>query len=138
METSLKVLKELRKSKKMTQAELAKTMNVSQGTIAYWEKGDREPSYADLKRLADIFKVSTDYLLGREYGVQYSSLSKEQEKLLNDFNDLDKPNQRIILTTITAFLTQQAAKVFGNVITNNNNGSGSFISNSGDTYNFGA
>lgn len=138
MESSLKVLKELRKQRKMTQAELAKIMNVSQGTIAYWENGDREPSYADLKRLADIFRVSTDYLLGRDDVVQRSSLSKEQEKLLNDFKDLNKPNQQIILTTITAFLTQQAAKVFGNVITNNNNGSGSFISNSGDTYNLGA
>lgn len=138
MESSLKVLKELRRQRNMNQKQLAGLMNVAPNTISTWEKGKREPNCADLKRLADIFNVSLDYLLSRNNGAKCVSLSKEQEKLLNDFKDLNKPNQQIILTTITAFLTQQAAKVFGNVITNNNNGNGSFISNSGDTYNFGA
>ena len=137
METSLKVLKTLRKQRKMTQSELAQKMNVSQGTIAYWENGDREPSYSDLKTLADIFNVSIDFLLGRNNCVQNPSLSKVQEKLLNGFNDLNKNYQQIILVTLDAFLTQQAAKVFGNVINNNNSGSGTFIANQGDI-NFGA
>ena len=138
METSLKVLKTLRKQRKMTQSELAQKMNVSQGTIAYWENGDREPSYSDLKTLADIFNVSIDFLLGRNNCVQNPSLSEVQEKLLNGFNDLNKNYQQIILVTLDAFLTQQAAKVFGNVINNNNSGSGTFMVNQGDNYNFGA
>ncbi len=138
MESSLKVLKELRKQRKMTQAELAQKMNVASNTISTWEQGNREPSCADLKKLADIFNVSIDFLLSRSNVVQCPSLTKEQEKLLNDFKDLSKSNQQIILTTIGAFLTQQAAKVFGNVINNNNSGSGIFMVNQGDNYNFGA
>lgn len=34
-------------------------------TIAGWERGERQPSPDKLNALADIYKVSTDYLLGR-------------------------------------------------------------------------
>lgn len=122
----------------MTQAELAQKMNVASNTISTWEKGNREPSCSDLKKLADIFNVSIDFLLSRNDVIQCPSLSKEQEKLLNDFKDLSRPNQQIILTTIAAFLTQQAAKVFGNVINNTNNGNGNFINNNGNNCSFGA
>ena len=122
MAKTLIALKELRKQNKMTQAGLAEIMNVSQATITYWEQGKREPSCEDLKKLADVFNVSLDYLLNRNNDVHYSSLSKEQEKLLSDFKSL-----QIILNMIAAFLTQQAAKVFGNII-NTNSGSGNFFS----------
>ena len=126
MAKTLIALKELRKQNKMTQAGLAEIMNVSQATITYWEQGKREPSCEDLKKLADVFNVSLDYLLNRNNDVHYSSLSKEQEKLLSDFKSLSKGNKQIILNMIAAFLTQQAAKVFGNII-NTNSGSGNFF-----------
>lgn len=133
MESSLTVLKELRKERKMTQAELAKIMNVSQEAISCWERGKRDPSCEDLKKLADIFNVTLDYLLSRNKEFHCSNLSNEQKKLLNEFNGLDKPHQQIILSTISAFLTQQAAKIFENVINNNNNnGSGTMnVNNNG-------
>ena len=134
MKKTLTTLKELRKQNKMTQVELAEIMNVSQGTITYWEQGKREPSCEDLKKLADVFNVSLDYLLSRNNVAHYSSLSLEQEKLLNDFKNLSKGNKQIILNMIAAFLTQQAAKVFGNIINNNNNnGGGNFYVNNGLT-----
>lgn len=50
------VLKELRKEKRMNQAELAKIMNVSQQTIGAWET-ERAITGADtLERLADYFR----------------------------------------------------------------------------------
>lgn len=137
MESSLKVLKELRKKRKMTQNQLAEIMNVAPNTISTWEQGNREPSFSDLKKLADIFNVSLDFLLSRNNVVQCPSLSKEQEKLLNDYQGLSKPNRQIISTVLSALVTQQAAKVFGSVINNNNSGNGTFITNQGDNYNFG-
>lgn len=137
-ELSLKVLKELRNQRgRMSQAKLGQLMEVSQSTIAYWETGEREPSLKDLKKLADIFNVSLDFLLGRDNVANCRSLSNEQLKLLNDYQGLNKPNRQIITNMISAFLTQQAAKVFGNVINNNNSGNGTFITNQGDNYNFG-
>lgn len=58
-------LKELRKGKCLNQNELALKLNVSQETISVWENGDYEPSIAQLMKLADIFNVTVDYLIGR-------------------------------------------------------------------------
>lgn len=59
-------IKELRKEKQITQAELAKALNISPSTIGMYEQGRREPDYKTLERIADFFRVSTDFLLGRK------------------------------------------------------------------------
>jgi transcriptional regulator with XRE-family HTH domain len=57
-------IKELRLENELSQASLAQMTNVSQQTIAAWERGIK-PNIDTLLLLADIFKVSVDYLLGR-------------------------------------------------------------------------
>lgn len=57
-------LKDLRKSNRMTQNELANIMNVNAVTICHWEKGHQEPCLDDIKKLSKLFKVSSDFLLG--------------------------------------------------------------------------
>jgi len=69
-----KTLKKLRKSHNMTQDELAEMLSLSRSAISLYETGRREPDYSILTKLADIFDVSVDYLLGRE--VKYSMLRK--------------------------------------------------------------
>ena len=66
-------LKELRKEKKDTQAELANLMGVNAKTISRWEKGEFEIKPAQAKMLADYFGVSEAYLLG------YSDLKNEAD-----------------------------------------------------------
>lgn len=58
-------IKELRKSKRMTQKDLALAMNVSQQTVGAWETERAIPGADTLSELADYFNVTTDYLLGR-------------------------------------------------------------------------
>lgn len=58
-------LKKLRKEKGITQIDLAKILNVANGTIGNWESGNRQPDYITLQKIADYFNVSVDYLLGR-------------------------------------------------------------------------
>ena len=58
-------LRELRKSKKISQLRLATDLNTTQNTISRYETGEREPSIHDLIKLADYFNVSLDYLLER-------------------------------------------------------------------------
>jgi len=55
----------LRRAKGLTQAEIAKKLNMGQSTIAMYEKNRRTPDAQTLRRLADFFEVSVDYLLGR-------------------------------------------------------------------------
>lgn len=57
-------LKQLRKEKKMTQAALAKELTYGATAISNYESGHNQPSISDLKKIASIFNVSTDYLLG--------------------------------------------------------------------------
>lgn len=57
-------LKRLRKSRGMTQIQLADALNVSQATIASWENGSRMPSHEMLPIIADLFSVSIDELYG--------------------------------------------------------------------------
>lgn len=60
------IIKELRTEKGMSQAELGKSIGVSQKAIDYWERGVNEPKASYISSLADFFGVSADYLLGRD------------------------------------------------------------------------
>ena len=61
-----KKLREVRKSKKLTQKELAEQIGIKRNTYSDWENGKTEPSFENLIKLADLFEVSLDCLLGRE------------------------------------------------------------------------
>lgn len=58
-------LKSLRKSSGYTQKELGEKLNVSGRVIGYYESNERFPDKDTLTDIADFFKVSVDYLLGR-------------------------------------------------------------------------
>lgn len=49
----------------MTKANLAATISVSPDTVKNWQNGRTEIPASKLVALADLFHVSTDYLLGR-------------------------------------------------------------------------
>ena len=59
-----KNLRLLRKQNRMSQFMLADKLGVSQRTISHYENGPSEPSLQILCRIARIFKVSVDELLG--------------------------------------------------------------------------
>ena len=60
-------LTKLRKRNNMTQTDLAKLMDVKQYVISSWEIGRSEPTISQLKMLSNIFKISVDYLLDKEF-----------------------------------------------------------------------
>ena len=66
-------LREIRKRCGLTMKELGEILNVAESTISLYETGKREPDNETLKRIADYFQVSVDYLIGRKYNEQYSS-----------------------------------------------------------------
>ena len=57
---------ELRRKNNLSQEELANKLMVSSRAVVKWESGETEPSIANLNALAEIFNVTTDYLLGRD------------------------------------------------------------------------
>ncbi|MDO5884167.1 helix-turn-helix domain-containing protein [Ligilactobacillus animalis] len=69
----------LRESRNLSQSELAKLMGMHNSYISKIESGTRKVSTSELNKLAAIFNVSTDYLLGR----------KADSKATNDNEQVD-------------------------------------------------
>ncbi|WP_270314755.1 MULTISPECIES: helix-turn-helix domain-containing protein [Streptococcus] len=57
-------LKALRLEADLTQQEVAEKLGISRPAYTYWEKGEKAPTPDKLPTLANLFNVSTDYLLG--------------------------------------------------------------------------
>lgn len=57
-------LKEIRQEKNLSQTDIAKALGVTRQAISLYEKGDREPKIDTWQKLADFFKVPTEYLMG--------------------------------------------------------------------------
>ena len=58
-------LREIRKSRGVSQLKMAMDLNTNQNTISRYETGEREPGINELIKIADYFNVSIDYLLER-------------------------------------------------------------------------
>lgn len=81
-------LRTLRTEAGMTQTDLAKRLNITKSVVSYYELQERTPSPDVLIKLADIFHVSTDYLLGINH------------KKMIDVSDLSEEDMRFLLITI--------------------------------------
>ncbi len=60
--TIIEKLKELRKSKKITQEQLAEKLDISRSKVSSWETNRREMSITEAIKLANIYEVSLDNL----------------------------------------------------------------------------
>ena len=61
----MKYLKEIRVSRGKNQYDIANMLGISYQAYAHYEAGRRQPDPGTLKKLADYFGVTIDYLLGR-------------------------------------------------------------------------
>jgi len=67
-------IKKLRAKTGMLQKELAKHLNVAQGTLSYWERGTYDIDNKSLLKIAEYFNVSTDYVLGKTDNLSLTEL----------------------------------------------------------------
>lgn len=79
-------IKKLRTAKNMTQTELAERINITKATVSSYENNTRMPSYDVLLKIASIFHVTTDNLLGfsNKYVVDVSNLNQRQRNIVNE------------------------------------------------------
>lgn len=93
-----KIIKELREFQNLSQPDLAKLVGVTNGTISFWENGINEPKASYIEKLAEIFNVTTDYLLGREsIGVSLPRSEKKSE-IQEVYDELDEMEQAQVLS----------------------------------------
>ena len=79
-------LKLLRQKCHLTQEELANEVGVTKSMISAYERGLRMPSYDIMVHLANLFHVSTDYLLGLENEnlLDLSGLTAQEKQAIRD------------------------------------------------------
>lgn len=82
-------LKELRTQAGLTQLQLAQRLGITKSVISFYELSERAPSPDVLIRLAKIFYVSTDYLLGldKKETLDISGIDKNDVALLRALAD---------------------------------------------------
>ncbi|AMP20690.1 hypothetical protein AZF37_05405 [endosymbiont 'TC1' of Trimyema compressum] len=84
------------KIKNLTQKELASIFNLSQSSIALYEKGIRMPDFKTLAAYASYFNVSTDYLLGLSCEDKTNNTYKAENSDYESFIYLNKNDFQIL------------------------------------------
>lgn len=83
-------LKSLRIEKKLTQKQVADRIGLAISAVSSYESGTRYPSYDVLVKLARIFHVSTDYLLGMtdKRNIDVTRLNDNEIELVSQLVDM--------------------------------------------------
>jgi transcriptional regulator with XRE-family HTH domain len=99
---------QLRKERRLTQAQLADALGWERGTIATVEAGHDRPGRELVEALAVFFKVTTDKLLGVQGEAQAAAAQSEDEaELLVRYRRADTAGKVALITTARAVTTAQ-------------------------------
>lgn len=85
-----KRLKQARRAKKLTQPDVASLIGVDFTTISKWENGHVEPGREQIVKLASLYGVSTEYLMGsvaEKEEVEEAIKSRDIEEVLELYRD---------------------------------------------------
>ncbi|KKB75320.1 MULTISPECIES: helix-turn-helix domain-containing protein [Bacillus] len=87
-------LKEAREKKGLKQIEAAKKLGISNGTLSGYERDYRDPDTETLKKMAELYDVSIDELLGNQVKDDLSpkeekDIAKRMEQIRNDLMHSD-------------------------------------------------
>lgn len=105
------ILKELLELHSITQKQLAEALNISPSTLGNYIQGIREPDYGTLIRIADYFRVTTDFLLSHHASGDAPDMGSHQEALLlHIFRSLTTEQQEFYLEQGQIFLRQNRKK----------------------------
>lgn len=103
-------LKELRQEKKLTQVEIAKIFNLTQGTYSNYENETTQPDMKILIEMADHFDVSLDYLVGRSFVNDVGYLTKDEKEILTVYREMTEDNKQIYYQEGRGILLAQGLK----------------------------
>jgi len=88
------ILRELLEEREITQKRLAQELNMAVSTLGNYIRDNREPDYKTLKKIADYFHVSTDYLLNHS---TRKNSDHQEEHLLEIYHTLSPEYQKLLL-----------------------------------------
>ena len=97
----------LRKSKAISQTELAKLINASREAIGKYERNEALPSVETAKKIADVFEVTLDYLVDE---TATAAFDKQTVKRLNQIQELNDTDRSHLFALMDAFLRDAKAR----------------------------
>lgn len=103
------IIQKLRKEHKYSQRELGDYLGIGVSTISMWESEKREPDYTHLMAMAELFHVSTDYILFGK--VDEVKLSREEQEILDLFRQLPMEQQFEIKGIMKGFILKGGAPI---------------------------
>lgn len=92
-------LRELRDFKGLTQAEVAKVLQITREAYSMYESNKRQMNYESLCILAKFFDVTTDYLLGHE-SKDIILLSESEKGIITKYRGLDERGKQNIIAIL--------------------------------------
>lgn len=100
--------KEARQLKKLTAVEAAERLGVSQPALSAWEGGRKSPTVENLIAMAELYGVTTDFLLGRTDEPQFNSgnrpLSPNELRIRNGLPVWSERHGWLLVDTAANFL----------------------------------
>lgn len=106
---------ELRKKRNMTQSDLANSLDMSTSSVAMWETGKREPDTDKIAKIADLFNVSVDYLLGRTDVLENAAPDETPPTfktwLRSEHNDLTENEKEVLAEDMEEYFRMRKARI---------------------------
>ncbi len=103
---------ELREVRQWTQEELSQSIGITRASLSHYEKNRRKPDFEILTKLADVFEVSIDYLIGRTSHPEVMM----DEDVRNFVDDLELSDNKLLerfnLTIDGRSLSEEESKRF--------------------------
>ncbi len=98
---------QLRKRNNWSQTELAKKIRASREIVSRYERDESAPSVEILARLAEVFGVTADFLIGIS---EFASLDKLTVQRIKDIEGLDRETRTILFNLIDTYIQNYKAK----------------------------
>lgn len=107
-------LKEARKEKGLSQADLAKILGIGTSTISGYETGTRDPSMSALYQIMQALGVDANFIFQDEISGNPSNgpaLSAEEQELLDGFHALNSANRNLLLRTMHYLIDSEELEI---------------------------
>ena len=99
-------LRELRLRKSLSQEEVARQIGVTRSAYSHYEINNRQPVYETLKKLAVLFNVSLDYIIGGEPVKPETQVTPEAIEIIRILNSMDQEKRKQSIDRMMAVIRQ--------------------------------
>ena len=105
-------LRAVRRERNLTQDDVATFLSIKRQSYSAYERGASVPDVLTLQKLAEYFRVSTDYLLSNGDSIDEPK-SDDLKELTESFELLDKKGKTLVLAELYRQLERCAAEAYG-------------------------